>query len=712
MSSTGTSNSSNVSNKARCIHASRLPEYRQPFGARPCASYVDIFFDCFKDATNVTFCYTYGLYGFSYHEEPMYSVSGMGRYHVNVMLPNEPSILFYWFRFNVPGDCDGLPDYYKSISDIDPSAPAPILTFYYGAALDLPDGEGTLYREPPRVGAEEDKYPYAFQITVYNKDFKTPEFLKGAMIYQIFPDRFARDTAFDFDKMINADPREERIYHEEWNEDVDIKGKPETGYLACDFYGGSLKGIEEKLDYIKSLGINVLYLNPIFEARSSHRYDTADYLNVDPILGGTSAFMSLQNACKEKGIKIILDGVFSHTGADSKYFNKFDRYEGVGAYKAFNEGEESRYRSWYNFYRNGDGSVGYDSWWGFPDLPNVNEDDLSYRNFIFGKDGVVDTWTSRGASGFRLDVSDELPDSFIRQMRATVKEKLGSEGAVIGEVWEDASNKCSYGSYRDFMLGNTHDSVMGYTFRHILLDFLCGYISAEIANMRFEGFRERYPMEAYYAMMNLVSSHDVPRIMTMLSKPQDTDDRDVQRGFKVESSDFDRIASLAKMAFAFQTCYIGASCIYYGDEVLMEGYKDPFNRRTYPWNKIGLRQQESLVYFKRIGGLRAVNQCLKTGFYETLLAHDGTLAFVRYLKEGRDAFGKEASGSKAIVLVMNRSDKPVYVDVSEHFGAYSCKYSDEDGIRTPLSEQLIVGGAEGSVKKLGIKPYQAVFIVY
>ena len=687
------------------MHASRLPEYRQPFGARPCASYVDIFFDTFKEASNVTFCYTYGLYNFTYHEEPMYSVSGLGRYHVNLMLPSEPSILFYWFRFNCPGDLDGLPE---GLSDKE----NPCLTLYYGAGMDKKDGEGTLYNEPPRVGVDEDKYPYAFQITVYNKDFRTPAFLKGAMMYQIFPDRFARDSAFDYQKLTGIDDRSERIYHEDWYEDVDTKGKPETGYLACDFYGGSLKGIEEKLDYLKELGINVLYMNPIFEARSSHRYDTADYLNVDPILGGTTAFMSLQNACEERGIKLILDGVFSHTGADSRYFNKFDRYEGTGAYRAFEKGEESRFRSWYNFFRNSDGSVGYDSWWGFPDLPNINEDDLAYRNFIFGREGVVDTWLSRGASGFRLDVSDELPDSFIRQMRTTVKEKTGGEGAVIGEVWEDASNKCSYGNYRDFMLGNTHDSVMGYTFRHILLDFLAGYIDADIADTRFEGFRERYPKEAYYSMMNLVSSHDVPRIMTMLSRPEDTDDRDIQRGFKVDPMYYDTVSALAKMAFAFQTCYIGASCIYYGDEILMEGYKDPFNRRTYPWNKIGLRQQESLVFFRRIGGLRAVNQCLKTGYYQTLMAEYGTFAFVRYLREGKDAFGNEATGSKAIVLVMNRSDKPIYVDVTEHFGVYSCRNSEEDGIRTPLSEQLIIGGTSGGIRKLGIKPYSVVFLVY
>lgn len=692
-------------NKARCIHASRLPEYRKPFGARPTASCVDIFFDTYREASNVTFCYTYGLYNFTYHEEPMYKVSDEGRYHVNLMLPSESSVLFYWFRFNCPGYVEDLPDGIRT-------GDGRYLTLYYAAALDTPNGEGTLYMEPPKVGANEDKYPYAFQITVYSKEFKTPDFLKGAMIYQIFPDRFSRDSSFDYEKMINTDNRSERIYHEDWYEDVDTKGKPETGYLACDFYGGSLKGIEERLDYIKDLGINVLYLNPIFEARSSHRYDTADYLNADPILGGTDAFLSLEKACEKKGIKIILDGVFSHTGADSKYFNKFDRYEGVGAYKAFNEGCESRYRSWYNFSRNPDGSVGYESWWGFPDLPNINEDDLSYRSFIFGKDGVVDTWISRGASGFRLDVSDELPDSFIRQMRQTVKEKTNGQGAVIGEVWEDASNKCSYGSYRDFMLGNTHDSVMGYTFRHILLDFLAGYIDADVANARFEGFRERYPMEAYYAMMNLVSSHDVPRIMTSLSKPEDTDNRDIQRTFKVDTLYYDVVSSLCRMAFAFQIGYIGASSVYYGDEVLMEGYKDPFNRRTYPWNRLLPKQQENLLYFKRLAKLRTDNDCLTTGYYKTLYAKNGTFAFVRYLSDGKDAFGNEAKGAKAVVFVMNRSDKPVYVDVSESDGNFSFRVANDNEIKAPVSDQQIMGGISGGTRKVGIGVLNTAILIY
>ena len=701
----------NANSQARCIHASRLPEYRTPFGARPADSYTELFFDCFKEATGVTLCYTYGLYSFSYHEEPMYRVAGSSRYHVNLMMPHEPSILFYWFRFRIAGDSEELPEWLLWKRPEDNTDPVPELTLFYGAAMDTANGEGTIYHEPPRVGANEDKYPYAFQITVYNKDFHTPDYMKGANIYQIFPDRFARDSGFSVKAMKNANPRPERVYHEDWYEDVDIYGKPETGYLACDFFGGSLRGIREKIPYLKDLGINILYMNPIFEARSSHRYDTADYLNVDPMLGGISAFNELSNEAEEAGIKIILDGVFSHTGADSIYFDKFGRYGSEGAYEAFRDGTESRYRSWYNLYRNADGNINYDSWWGFPDLPNVNEDDLSYRNFIFGEKGVVDTWSSRGADGFRLDVSDELPDGFIRQMRYTLKAKTNGEGMLVGEVWEDASNKCSYGSYRDFMLGNTHDSVMGYTFRHILLDFLCGYISAQVADSRFEGYRERYPSEAYYCMMNLVSSHDVPRIMTMLSKPEETDDREIQRGFEVDSADYDRCAALARMAYAFQTAYVGASCLYYGDEVLMQGYKDPFNRRTYPWNRLSLKQQETLSFFKRVAGLRKLHTCLRTGFYKTLLTNEGAFAFVRYLKEGRDFFGAQGTGARKIVFVMNRSDKPLYITCTDSFAGMSV--TDEvKGWHPPLSDSLIFGGFENGSTTLGLKPYSVAFIIY
>ena len=695
------------------FHASRDLRYRTPYGAQPTDSIVTISADASTDLKEVTFCYSYGLYGFSYHEEPMHEVinsreNKKTRYETRLMIPHEPGLVFYWFRFREPEVVE--------VSDEDGNITTDMIvhTHYYVMEGDVEDGSGKLYHEPPRIGPDEDKYPYAWQITCYDKNFKTPDKMKGAVIYQIFPDRFARDSGFTVERMMNASPREERVYHEDWYEDVDIKGKPSTGYLACDFFGGSLKGIEEHLDYIKSLGIDIIYLNPIFEARSSHRYDTADYLNVDPMLGGNEAFASFKSACEARGIQIILDGVFSHTGADSRYFNKFGRYKGTGAFEAYEKGKESPYRSWYNFYKNEDGYTVYDSWWGFPDLPNVDENDLSYRRFIFGQDGVVKTWMRRGASGLRLDVSDELPDSFIRQMRETIKSQTNGEGMLVGEVWEDASNKCSYGSYRDFMLGRTHDSVMGYTFRTTVLEFLQGYVSAKVFNARLEGFRERYPMESYYCIMNLLSSHDVPRVYTMMSRPVDTDNKEDQQKICVPPEIRSKCADLCKLGVALQMGYIGAPCIYYGDEILMNGYKDPFNRRTYPWGKVSHEGNEHLEYVRKLTDVRVKNQVLRTGFYRTLYTSEDVIVFERFLdKENRDAFGNTvmpSQGARRVVVIINRGAEGAYFSLNESDSGFVV-----DEIRNPSVEyasDTIMSGVGYGLMQVGVAPVSALFVVY
>lgn len=694
------------------FHASRDLEYRMPYGARPVDGEVTIRFDATKDSSEVTFCYSYGLYGFSYHEEPMHKIgsaegtSETVRYETRLMLPHEPGLVFYWFRFKVTEEVPA--------EDEESEPHTEFHTKYYVLEGDTEDGSGKIYHEPPRIGADEDKYPYAWQITVYAKDFKTPDHMKGALIYQIFPDRFARDSEFTVERMMNASPREERVYHEDWYEDVDIKGKPSTGYLACDFFGGSLTGIAEHLDYIKSLGIDIIYLNPIFEARSSHRYDTADYLKVDPMLGGNEAFEAFRKACDGKGIKLILDGVFSHTGADSRYFNKFGRYEGTGAFEAYEEGKESPYRSWYNFYKNEDGYTVYDSWWGFPDLPNVDENNLSYRKFIFGDGGVVDIWMSRGAGGLRLDVSDELPDSFIRQMRDVIKTKTNGEGMLVGEVWEDASNKCSYGSYRDFMLGSTHDSVMGYTFRKTALEFLQGYVSAKVFNARMEGFRERYPAESYYCIMNLLSSHDVPRAYTMMSKPWDTDNKEDQQKIAVPEEEAERCADLCKLGYALQIGYVGAPCVYYGDEILMDGYKDPFNRRTYPWGKVSREGEEHLEYCRKLAKLRVENQVLRTGSYRTLFTSEDVIAFERYLdSECRDQFGNTvlpANGARKVVAFINRSKESAYFKLDDTGKDFKLEEISDPSVS--LSADSIVKGIGFSRMQVGVAPYSALFVVY
>jgi 4-alpha-glucanotransferase len=332
--------------------------------------------------------------------------------------------------------------------------------------------------------------PTAWQITVHAPEFDVPDWLKGAVIYQIFPDRFRRDLAFTPERF--EDPlRPERIHHDDWSEDVDIAGKPETGYIACDFFGGSLKGISEKIDYIASLGVTVIYLNPIFASRSNHRYDTGDYEKIDPILGSIEDFQSLCAVALQRGIRIILDGVFSHTGADSRYFNKYGRFPGVGAYQeAIGQGQ-SPYGSWYVFHRKGS-QLYYDSWWGFQDLPSVNEHELEYRSYLAGPNGIVRRWLRLGASGWRLDVSDELPDSFLRDLRSSIKTEK-PDAALRGELWEDASNKISYGSYHDFLLGNTHDHLMGYPFQQALMGWLAGHFPAERLFAILETLHDHYP---------------------------------------------------------------------------------------------------------------------------------------------------------------------------------------------------------------------------
>lgn len=678
------------------MHASRSDKYRIPFGAMPTDSEVKLFFDCDKSAKSVTLCYTYGLYDMTYHEEPMKlscQDANCDRYEITVKTPHEVGLVFYWFRFMAPAEDS-----------------EELLTQYYVADPDTTLCEGMVYFEPPHVGVEENKYPYAWQITVYDKDFVTPDKMKGAIVYQIFPDRFSRGETFDLSKIKDDPKHPERVFHRNWYEDVDIKGKPSTGYIACDFFAGSLNGILEKLGYIKSLGVDVIYLNPIFEARSSHRYDTADYLNVDPILGTNEDFVKLTQRADELGIKLVIDGVFSHTGADSKYFNKYGSFAETGAYESYASGKESKFRSWYSFFENEDKTIGYESWWGFPELPNVNENDLSYRKFVFGDDGIVDTWVSRGIGGIRLDVSDELPDSFIRQMRDTLKAKTKGEGILIGEVWEDASNKCSYGSYRDFLFGRTHDSVMGYTFREVVMDFLTGRITAKVADARLEGYRERYPQQAFYCIMNLISSHDVPRALTCLSGAKDAPTREEQQKIHVDSAVYDQAVKLMRMALALQVGYVGATSLYYGDEILMDGYKDPFNRRTYPWGNTSKAQEDELFFARQLLSLRSENDVLRTGFYKTLVADDDFWVFSRFSDDNCcDVFGKAIEkGSKEIVLFINRKDNSgMHVTVDD-----TSSISYEPLTSGAIDSQPYIVKANSDRMEIDVPPHSFVFLCY
>ena len=370
----------------------------------------------------------------------------------------------------------------------------PGLYFYY---FDLYTDFRRIVRGPDNCGVISWQDGESWQITVYEQDFETPESIKGKVFYQIFPDRFCEGVE---NKPM---PFPDRIYQADKHAEPFWQPNEVGGHLNEDYFGGDLKGIQQKLPYLHKMGVDFIYLNPIFEAHSNHRYNTADYLNVDPLLGTNEDFEALCTAAKKYGIGIVLDGVFSHTGSDSRYFNREGRYGEGGAYRDPN----SPYRSWYDFDPKYKG--GYRSWWGFETLPEVNEETPSYVEFITGEGGVIDTWLRRGAAGFRLDVADELPDDFIEKIRAAVK-RVSPEKFLLGEVWEDATTKYGFGQRRTYLLGKGLDSVMNYPFKNAVLDFVKGK-PAEQAMTEILTICEHYPAPAMDTALNFLSTHDTER---------------------------------------------------------------------------------------------------------------------------------------------------------------------------------------------------------
>ena len=453
-----------------------------------------------------------------------------------------------------------------------------------------------------------------WQLTVYEPDFKTPDWLKNGTMYQIFPDRFCEG------KPNKAMPFADRIYR------ADKTGEPyfwpteqSEGYLNMDYYGGDFAGIQQKLPYLEELGITCIYLNPIFEAHANHRYNTANYLKADPLLGTNEDFAALCAEAKKHGIRIILDGVFSHTGSDSLYFNREGRYGPGGAYRDRN----SPYRSWYDF---DSGYVGgYRSWWGFETLPEVDEETPSYVEFITGPGGVIDTWLRRGAAGFRLDVADELPDEFIEKVRAAVK-RVSPEKFLLGEVWEDATTKFGFNKRRTYLLGKGLDSVMNYPFKNAVLDFVKGK-PAEQAMTEILTICEHYPAPAMDTALNFLSTHDTERALTVIAdEPANGRGRAWQSGRCVTGDAYEEGLLRLRMAYAIIYTLPGVPCLYYGDEIAMQGYRDPFNRAFFRWDA---HEQRLRPVLAQLAQLRHTCEAFRTGQLRVLRAEDGILHYQR-----------------------------------------------------------------------------------
>ena len=453
-----------------------------------------------------------------------------------------------------------------------------------------------------------------WQLTVY-EDTPTPGWFGEGVTYQIFPDRFCR--------LRKPEPRGllgQRTVHESWDELPAIGADPLTGRWSSDFFGGSLAGICSKLDYLRSLSVTTLYLNPIFYAASNHRYDTADYMLVDPMLGTEEDLRTLCAEAAKRGIRVMLDGVFNHTGDDSRYFNRHGFFRTLGAYQS----KDSPYADWFCFQHWPDK---YDAWWGIDTLPAVNENAPAYREFIIqGQDSVIRHWLRCGVSGWRLDVADELPDDFIAQIRQVMEEE-SPDAYLLGEVWEDGSNKIAYSRRRRYLLGRETHGLMNYPLRTALLDYLRGGSAAAFRDTM-EELRENYPPAAFYGGLNILGTHDTPRILTLLGAAQTPETKEARRDFRLSPAQRALAAARLKLAVLLLYTFPGSPTIYYGDEAGVEGFEDPLNRRTYPWGKA----DTGLVsLYRTLGALRQSRPSLRGGDLTYLTAEGGVLIFRRTL---------------------------------------------------------------------------------
>ena len=477
-----------------------------------------------------------------------------------------------------------------------------------------------------------------FRLLVYAPEFHPPAWLAGATMYHIFVDRFCRDA--------NPPPvKPGAKLNPDWRH-----GIPEFAARNGDplenrtFFGGTLDGVTEQLDRLREYGVTVLYLSPIFDARSNHRYDTGDYETVDPAIGGDAAFDRLIAAAHARGMHVILDGVFNHTGDDSRYFNRYGTYPTVGAYQS----PQSPYARWYSFRHFPDD---YACWWGIPILPKLNQSDPDCRRYFTAPDGIIARWLARGADGWRLDVADELPDAFLDELRQAAKQVSGGEAAVIGEVWENAADKIAYGHRRRYLRGGQLDSVMNYPFRNAVLELLSRRDVGTFVRTLTEIYAS-YPREVCDSLMNLLSTHDTARILTVLGDPTGGDGKSNAElsALRLSPDARKRAVALLRIASTLQYTVYGFPSVYYGDEAGLEGYHDPFCRCPYPW---GDEDPVLTAHYRLLGRFRAAHPALRGGDFRFLYVTDTAFLYER------------AGGDDRVLVAVNVGNAPASVPVPD-----------------------------------------------
>ena len=556
-----------------------------------------------------------------------------------------------------------------------------------------------------------------YDLVVYKAGFETPDWMKNAVIYQIFPDRFYNgDTSNDF-AQTSSRGEVDYEYISDWNTlpenpEQETEEKMDAykatgayvgdGNWSNEIYGGDLKGITERIDYLKALGVNVIYLNPVFASISSHRYDTSDYNKIDPILGDLGDFEELTRVAEENGMHVVLDGVFNHVSDDSKYFDRYYKYleagtDKVGAYPYWayvydtmaeqNVSEDTAkdiakkyfadnygitdfsYTEWFNVtqetlkddnendvtdnigLRAGKTVYGYEGWWGYDSMPVIkatNGSEYQTGNWaeeIIGNDdgtSVGQYWISEGSDGWRLDVANEVSDETWQNFRNSVKALNNGDAVIIGEIWTDAT---------DYLLGDMYDSVMNYVFRNAVLGYAKGG-SASDATAALERIRERYPEEAFYAMMNLVGSHDTTRLLSYLDGvDDDRNQKEIDKAFPTYEKTTDTAKQRQYLVAFLQFTYAGAPTIYYGDEIGMTGADDPDDRRAFTWGK---GNKDLVTWYAKLADIRSQYSALRTGSVEPIDVNDDAI------------MGYVRSDDKDIITVLGNnadSDKEITVSI-------------------------------------------------
>lgn len=580
--------------------------FKTPFGAVPTESEITIsiytlssiefdsvIFNLFEENKNSIATPKKISFPMKKMETVIYENKVYNRWILTFLTPNYTTLLFYHFELKIKKE-----------------------TIFYGNNIEHLGGVGSFYNSSP----------LNYQITLFYKNKTIPRWFKEGIGYQIFPDRFFNGNE---DKTINSPKKNSFLYGDWYDKPMYIKN--EKGAICrWEFFGGNLKGIEKKIPYLKEFKIDFVYLNPIFEATSNHRYDTVDYLKIDPMLGEFSDFSSLIKTGKKEGINFILDGVFNHTGKDSYYFK--DAISSI----------DSPFYSWYRFSKY---PTEYDCWWGIKDLPCTNELEPSFLNFIIkDKNSVVSHWMKTGIKGWRLDVADELPGYFIESMKYKIKD-YDSESVLIGEVWEDASNKISYNQRREYFNGLQLDSVMNYPLREYLIEFFSFHIDSFKLIRFLNSLKENYPTENFNSLFNLLGSHDTPRIKTIIKK--------IVADYSAKNEDRENFVTKTLIALStLQFTLPGVPVIYYGDEVGLEGEKDPDNRRTYPWQKEDLTLLE---HYKKICELRKNYEVFKKGKTDFFAYSTDLFYFFRELNENE----------YALILCNRSSRKSISIDLSK-----------------------------------------------